>query len=436
MVAPNDAEIRIYNKAFGFENVLPDFESFYFNPRKNGQGHAEIVLPSDSDRNKLMRTPGTRLVCMFRGELMMSGQVRTQQGAFIAKNGGSVYALQSDWRLLENTRAWVDPGASLYPTALNDIAQAWPTGAQNPGTVANQSGYYRWPTGINTAEAAIKHIIQVNAVTRLGRNMTILPNQNRGGNARAAGMLPEVRMNTLAEIVQKLTDWSGLVVDIWQDFDTPTVFVDVHQPDTYSQTLTPSSGIVTGGDWSRRTPEATRVIVGGPGEDAARAFYQVLDTTGLENEYGDIIEVFRDATGSAGKWPEGLANEFQVPKYYLTRGDVPQADRNEFLKYLIDAGKEALAEGRPLSSLDVELVETESLQLYGSNGLHIGDWINAESDGVEIAGQIDEADISLTEDEGQTVTPVIGQRTDDDDTALWDAISGLDKAIRNMTRKR
>lgn len=361
--------------------------------------------------------------------------MRTQQGQFLADSGAAIYSLQSDWRWLVNTLAYVNPTQPLAPASLTALGQAYATGTTSSGTVTNQRGYYVWPVGVDTAEAAIKNLITANLVTRLGRPVTVLPNLNRGGNARTAGMLPDVRFQTVAEAIEPLLEWSGLVLDVWQDWDTPTVYMDVREPGEFSQTITRDSGLIVGGSWVREAPDATRVVAGGPGEEAARAFTSATDP-GLETEWGDVIEVFRDATGANLKWPDALAENLKVAKYYLLRGDVLTADKTEFTAYLNEATREALAEGRPVASLDVELVENDALSLYGENGLHLGDKITASSDGVTITGTIDEADITFSRDGGQRVTPIVGKRSDDDDTALWDAISGLDRALRNITRKR
>lgn len=428
-------EIRIFNKEFGFEDFISDLSYYSFSPILNGQGHGELAIPSSNSLNVLLRAPGTRLSCRFRDEHLMSGPIRNRQGKYLA-GGNSVYAVQDDYRVLANTLAWVQPELGIEPTGLDAPGQAWQTGANTPGTVANQYGYYLWPAGVDTAEAAIKHLIELNCVTRLGRPITVLPNEDRGGNARAAGVLPEIRFQPLSEAVQELLDWSGLVLDVWQDWDTPTIFVDVHEADTWPQTLTVDSGIITDGDWSQDPPDATRIVVGGPGEDAARAFWTVQDGMGIEDEWGDVIEVFRDATGANLSWPDSLADNVKVAKYFRLRGEVAAGDKAEFVRYLDAAGQKALADGAAVTSASVTLVESESFHFMGADGIHLGDSVNTESNGVAISDRITEASVTLTADQGERAAPILGKRTDDPDAALWEAVVGVDGALRNILRKR
>lgn len=429
-------EMRVFNKTLGFENVISDVDYYSFTPRLNGQGSAEVAVPSDAPINTLLRTPGTRLSCRYRGEHLMSGPLRTQQGPFVTAAPSSIYSLQDDWRILKNTLAWVNPAAPLEPTSLDSPGQAWQTSPGTSGTVNGQSQYYVWPASISSAEAAVKHLITLNAVTRLGRPITVLPNLDRGGNVRSAGLLPNIRFQSIAEAVEIILDWSGLILSVWQDFDTPTIFVDVREPSVWPQVITPDSGIITDGDWSRMAPDATRMVVGGPGQEAERAFWEVRDTTGLESEYGDIIEVFRDATGAKLDWPADLAQDRRIAKYFRLRSDVASASKTAFTQYLNAAGATGLAAGAPTSSLGVSLMESETFQFAGEHGIHLGDWLNASSNGIDITERITEASITLTKADGDRATPVLGKRSDDPDQDLWDAIAGVDQALLNIIRKR
>lgn len=429
-------EMRIFNKTLDFENVISDVDYYSFAPRLNAQGSAEIAVPSDAPINTLLRTPGTRLSCRYRGEHLMSGPLRTQQGPFITAAPSTIYSLQDDWRILVNTLAWVNPGAPIEPTSLDSPGQAWQVSPGTSGTTAGQAQYYEWPSSIISAEAAIKHLITVNAVTRLGRPVTVLPNEGRGGNARVAGLLPDIRFQNIAEAIEILLEWSGLVMSVWQDFDTPTIYVDVREPSVWPQVITPSSGIITDGDWSRMAPDATRMVVGGPGQEAERAFWEVRDTTGLESEYGDIIEVFRDATGAKLEWPADLAQDRKVAKYFRLRSDVDAAAKTAFTQYLTSAGRTGLAEGAPTSSLGVALMESEEFQFAGEHGIHLGDWLTASSNGIDITERITEATVTLTAKDGDRAIPVLGKRSDDPDQNLWDAIAGVDQALLNIIRKR
>lgn len=436
-------EMRVYNKTLGFENVISDIDYYSFTPRLNAMGYAELAVPEDASINTLLRTKGTRLSCRFRGEHLMSGLLRGRQGKFLPGGGPAIYSLQDDWRLLINTPALVRPSAPLEPTSLDSPGQAWQTGAGTSGTTAGQYGYYLWPAGIDSAEAAIKHLIQVNLVDWLHRPVTVKPNQDRGGDARGAGLLPDIRFQPVAEALQQLLDWSGLVLTIGQGWGTPTITVDVREPYDWPQVITPGSEILQDGGWSQDPPDATGVIVMGPGEDAARAFLELRDTD-LEDEYGDIIIVTKDATGGKLNWPDDLADDRKVPKYFRLRNDVPQADKTEFLRYLTAAGIAALDDGAETSSLSLVLAESKTFRFMGEHGVHLGDTLTASSEddndpdvtGIKITNRIEEGVVSLSAEGVPAATPVLGKRSDDPDRDLWTAINGVDAALRNSLRKR
>ncbi|TFD54211.1 hypothetical protein E3T43_12805 [Cryobacterium sp. Hh7] len=310
-------------------------------------------------------------------------------------------------------------------------------------TKAPTAAYYVWPDGstqwggpaITTAETAIKHLIGVN-FTRLGRPVTIGADQGRGGNAVAAGMLPQVRFGSLDMNLQALIEWSGLRVTLRQDPTLPTIHVEVSVPTVWPQKLTVESGIVIDGTWSTDDPEATRIIVGGPGQETERAFWGVNDTTGLEAEYGDIIEVFRDATGATLTWPEVIPDAQQIADRYLLRPEVSAADKTIFTNYLNAAGAKSLGEGGLMSGVSLELSETEVFHFGGADGIQLGDTITVTSQGLTFTDRITEATLSWDATDGLVVTPRVGQKTDDPDRQMAEAVAALARAqIRLSTSK-
>jgi hypothetical protein len=302
-------------------------------------------------------------------------------------------------------------------------------------TPAPTAAYYVWPDGstqwggpsIDSAETAIKHLIGAN-FNRLGRPVTIGADLGRGGDARAAGMLPQVRFGSLDTNLEALIKWSGLKVTLQQHPTLPTIILEVSEPTVWPQTLTVESGIITDGTWSTDDPEATRIIVGGPGEETSRAFWAVNDATGLESEYGDIIEVFRDATGATLKWPEVIPDAQKIADQYLLRPEVTADDKTIFTSYLNAAGLKSLTEGAATSGLSLELSETEVFHFGGVDGIQLGDTITAASRGLTFTDRISEATLSWDAKDGLVVTPRVGQKTDDPDRQLAEAVASLARA--------
>lgn len=435
-------KITIYDKAFKRVGFIGNPIYASFTPRFCAQGSGEIQVHANDPYLADLLAAGSRLRVEYRGQHLMSGMVRNPQGGFDTA-APVTFQLQDDWRLLRNTLGWVIPrttmprsSGELQPTFLEDDGQAFTDAAHDPG-IDIGTGYYVFPDGspafgggyVESAESAIKDLAYINMVRRMGRPVTVAANLDRGGNALAAGVLPAVRFDPLDEAVAPLLEWSGLGLRLWQDDTNPTINLDVWEPAVWAQTLTVESGIVGDGTWSKQYPEATRAVVGGPGELAARAFRAVNDGTGLEAEFNDIVEVFREGTGAPIPWPDAVADTLRVAKYYLLRPEVDPVAKTIFTNFLDTAGGKALSDGAPTSGLSMELSETETFYFGGDGGIQLGDIVTASSRGIEFTDRVTEASLSFDASDGLVVTPRIGDRRDDPDVALALAINALARAV-------
>ncbi|WP_166790325.1 hypothetical protein [Cryobacterium sp. Hh11] len=437
--------MQIFDKAFNLLGILGDPLRLDLTPLFNKVGTGEIEVSASDPMLDFMLAHGSRCRITYKGGHEMSGPLLHPTGKVTAF-GTVIFQIEDDYRYMPNTLGWVMPNESsrssgkLAPLDLSDHAQAWTDAAMEPG-LAYGYGYYVFPDGsggssiLSSAESAIKNLITVNMVSRMGRPVTVSPDLARGGDARAAGMLPSVRMTPLDEAVAALLKWSGLGLRFQHDGLTPTITAEVWQPATWPLDLTVDSGVVLDGDWSQQYPTATRIVGGGPGEDVARAFWDVRDTTGLEAEYGDIIEVFRDATGATLNWPGTLADAYRIAKYYLLRTEVATADKNQFTGYMNATGAKGLAEGAPTSGLSLTLSETPNFQ-YSPTGFRRGDHISIMANGIPFTDQIMAVNLKWDKTNGAKVTPQVGNRTDNPDELFARAISQLAAAQRRLSTSR
>lgn len=447
----NPFKCTVYDKRLQRLGWINDPVSIAGSVKFNKLGNFEYRLRAGDPMIEDILTKGTRIGMEYREEPLLSGVVRTTQGS-VQPNGDVVFQLQDDWRMLINSIARVRPYSPAAPTSLAStddaaLGQAWLPGggsdAGPDGTTQGQFGYYLWPDGSSAAggvlvdysESAIKNIIESNLLGRLGRPIVIAPDLQRGGNARAEGMLPLVRMSRVDEAVQPLLDWSGLGLRLIQLPEANRVTVDVYEPETWEAVLTPESGIIPDGQWSLNPPNATRALIGGPGEGIDRAFYEVQDATGLEDEYGDVIEVFRDATGASLNWPGSVADAYKVAKYYLLRPEVASNDKTSFVNYLAAAGVKGLSEGAPSSGVAVTLSETETFHFGGADGIQLGESVTIQAAGQPFTDRVTECKFSLTKD-GFKVDPIVGNKTDDPDRMLAEAIARLAGAQRRLSTSR
>jgi hypothetical protein len=432
--------LDVYSKDFEFRQSIATVQSATFTPRHLAQPSAQLVLPDDLSVNEFMLEDGARVICRYKGEHLMSGMLRSTSGQ-LAAGGLITYQLQDDYRWLTNTRAWVRPGSPLAPTSLTagtdaTLGQAVQTGAAGGnGTTKGQAGYMSWPSSVRTTETAVKHLLALN-FARLGRPYIPTPDLGRGGDARAAGMLPQVRMDTLLEYVQPLLEWAGLGIRLWQEPREVGVRADVYEPKLFPQTLTYESGIVDNGTWTTKAPSVTRIITMGPGELAARAFREVRDTA-LEQRFGDIIESTTEATGGdALKWPDGLAEDLKVAKYYLLRSDISAELKKAFTDVLDAAGNKALAAGVPTSGVQAPLIETDAFHYGGTDGFHQGDRVKISRGTLSFEDRITECSLTLNTADGLVVKPTVGEVNDSPNRTLARSIVKLARAASAQATSR
>jgi hypothetical protein len=405
--------------------------------------HFELRVAGADPTVPDLLTKGNRYGIRYRGKQVSSGLIRNPYGD-ILPGGDVVVQLAGDRRVLDNVLAWVRPDGALQATSLTAgstaaLGQAVYTGGAlgANGTVTGQSPYYAWGTG-TSYETLIKRVIQQN-LTRLGLTQyTIAPDLGRGG-AVVASALPQIRFDTLTEAVEPLLDLSGLELSVLQGYRDDTITIDVFEGDTWDQALTAASGVLTGGQWHRNDPTATRVVAGGPGEDAARVFDQLVGTDGYEDDYGDIIEVWTDATGANLNWPDSLDESLQVPKYYAVRTDISSADKTALSVYLAQQEAKSLADGQANTTVDAALSESESFYFGGDDGVQLGDFVTLALDtgsGVPLlTDRINEVEFDWAQD-SRSVTPILGTPDSDPDRALAQRVVDLARSLNRLSKRR
>ena len=415
----------------------------------NGLSVFQVELSADDPIISDLVEPGARVTMIYRDGDLFSGVVTAIQGS-ILRNGSITVTLESDWRILTNTLAFIRPANQVEATAISvknntnpaAEAQAWlPGGATTQGTsgtTIGQTGYYYWNPSVVYAETAIKTLITENAVTRLGRPITVAPDLLRGGDIKTPGLLPLLRLETLEMASKMILALDGLGLTIQQAPRSTTITADVFIPGVWDMPLTADSGVIAEGSWSFKAPTMTRAFLGGPGDIADRYFKSFTDTTGLEAEYNDIVEVFQDASSGADViWPEGLTvEELKVAKYYLLRTDVSAADKARFSASIAAVASQSLAEGLPKYGINATLSETDTFHFGGSDGIQLGDTVTIKSiTGELFTEQITQADFEFGNGTFN-VTPILGHVENDPNQQLAQTIAQLARAQRRISKDR
>lgn len=418
-----------------------------------------IQVPADDPLADDLQREGARVI-LQRGtlgsgvwETVSSGKVISGNGPLRLNAGYLSVSVRGDWRLFENILAWPAPYQPIAPTTLTPSTAALgqavyplgPSQGTEAGTVAGQWGYYYWPVGLDnrdaqtTVEGAVKALIRENLVDRVGLPVTIAPDLGRGGTvsaAFAAGVMSHgtIRMDPIGEAVADLLAWANLGLRAIQLDAGQNITIDVYELGQMVQPISVDSGLVDDGTYGIAEPTATRIIVGGAGDLAARVFTQTIDAA-REALHADVIEVFKDATGGNAVWPDGLAEKYKVPKYHGIRSDVTPQAKADQAAYLAAAARKGLDEGAATTSLSATL--SPSLPLgTGASDLRLGDLVSVRvghpSKGNIITDRIREVEWSWTRANGLVITPVLGERSDDPDLELGRAIRALATSSRRL----
>lgn len=367
----NPFQISVTDKAFGNLRTIGNPIQVTAVPRHNQQPTASVVLPLTHSAVPLLMAAGARMEIGYLGHPLVGGIVKTVQGDSL--NGASTLTVQveDDYRLITRILAWPVPTAALTAQTVE----------------------YRTITG--PAETVMKTVIGENA-TRLGLPVTVAADLGRG-----ATITTTFRFHPIADRIMPMFDAAGVglsVVRVGSGF-----LVDCYTPRVYPTTLTEASRVVRSWSWTSTGPGATRIVAGGKGDGVARAFRGIVNT-GLESTYGDVGEMFTDAT------------------------DLDTAAQ------LDDRGTQTLLTKAPLAGLSVSLAESGSFR-YDPTGssasVRVGDQISMQvGPGIVVTDVLREATLSYNITSGLTVTPTVGVSPNTDDQILR-ALVAHGTAIRN-----
>ncbi|MEV8134289.1 Gp37-like protein [Microbacterium aurantiacum] len=358
----------IYDKAGNFQAQIEGAAEASAELVANAVNTAEFTIPDDHRAVDAITTPGARCAVHFRGVERFRGMIKETPG--------------------EGPDGWITAQVRC------DIRKFWEWyGWQVPGNaIGSQTSAYRAYTG--PAETVAKNAMAEN-FTRLGVPWSVTGSAGRGATSRV-----QLRMHPLADKLFPILDANDLIVVL--AYDGPNVVVGMRGRETVPGVLTLASGVPEGYEFNRIAPTATRVIVGGRGEGAAREFVQVIDSA-RESDWGDIVESFMDARNT-----------------------------EEGSDITID-GAMALAEGAEKAALSTELNETERF-MFGTT-YDVGDLVNVRMGPVEVTQPVS---VSITESasNGVEVTPYIGDLdvSADTDIRMQRMIAKLAKNLRDKGR--
>ena len=326
--------------------------------RYNAVGSWKAVLPVGSKMGELLRQPSSGII------------ITTPQGVLLSGSTISVLTTQST----------SDPIGTYEITGVDDsvllterLAYPTPTTAD----VSAQTQAYDVREG--TAETVIKQYVDANMGAaapeeRRVYGLTVEASQERGQSVSGSA-----RFQTLQELVQPLADLAGLGYTIEQNEDVLEfqIFEPVDRSGNIRLDL--QNGMLSRSDYSYAQPKATRIIVGGQGEDEARTFIERSNDTSIDAEdaWARRIEVFEDQRSTAE------------------------------LEKLQQAADETLVkDGKSLISVRISPSDAESM-LYGVDW-NLGDKVTCVVGDVEIQAVVTEVGLSIDVD-GVRIAATVGE---------------------------
>jgi len=374
--------VSLFDADFTNARDLGAVSSLSVTPRWNSTPAATITVPGTHPRLAELLADGVRVVIEFDTSWdtpgapawlqVFSGPLRGFSATGPAGASSFTFTAAGDWRLLRRVLGWQVPDAPLSGQSASEYDSR--TGA---------------------AETVLKGFVTANAVDRLGLPVTVSTDQERGESITVAA-----RMHPLADVLFPAVELAGLGALVSQGPDG--LVVDVREPVVHEYELSESSGAIRSWKLARSAHDATRVVVGGPGEGTARTFRSVVDAA-LESATGDVLEVFKSAT---------------------------DASTNSLLD---DRGALTLAETAPTSGLSVELADTPDLR-YGTSFL-VGDVVTLRVGDVAVTDTLREVRMTWSPSTGPQVVPVVGLWDASPVDALARAVSRLALSVRDSVRR-
>ena len=368
-----DFTVKVYDKILNFMAFVGDPISLQATPRWNQTSTAVMQVELDHRAVPHLLDDGARMVIFLRDQFLMSGKIHRREADGPSIDSVLTVYLKDDFRMLHQILGYPVPGSAITSQSASEYA-----------------------TYTGNAEAITKAVITANMVSRLGMNVTVAPNQNRGATVPDG---VKFRFHPLYEQLFPAIEQAGIGVTFQQQGST--IVCDVAAPAPFARTLEESSGVIASWSWEDSDPTATHVVAGGQGEGTARVFRDVRDTA-LEAAHRDVLEVFRDARDA-------------------------EADP----AILVSRASEELSDRSARSGFAVHLSETKHFQ-YGKDGLVVGAMVTVSIGAVTRTDVLREVTITYSRDEGLETTPVVGDITDSPDRTIANFLAQLKKGITDL----
>jgi len=367
-------KLSLFDKAMGKpKGWLGDPIRCEFTPRHNAVGSMSVTFAAGHPKAALLLTPGSRLSVDYHGSFLQSGMMRSWQQDGGQTDGTVTVQYSDDMVLWWEILGWPNPTQLIN--------------AQNTGGVKEDK-----VTG--AAETVAKTFMTRNGVTRLGLPLTVATTHGYGSTITVP-----FRMVPLADNLMTVVDQAGVGLSVQQS--GTGYIIDAYQPRVYPHVLTERSGIVIPNSVGYTEATMTRTVVAGPGVGSSREWLLRVDSA-RETALNRKIEVLTDASSS------------------------------EVTTEREKAGDAALVAAGPTAGFSMGLSETAYFR-YGDK-LRVGDIVPIDIGGGNVVTDIlREATLTWDRENGLTVRPAVGERTNDPIRSLVGMVARTARRVRGLT---
>lgn len=384
---PSPYRIDIYNVNRAYQGTLTNPISLTATPRHNEVSTLEFDLPTTHDKLPLLMEKGARVVLYRHGEFVLSGAVNIVSGRGPTFSGTVNISVLGDLSIAQTVLGWQVPGNSI------DFQDE------------------EWWEMTGPLETVAKTVFTLNAVTRLGMDINVMPDLGRG---------PEItfktKMEPLSELFFPLIDEHNWGVKIYQL--ESEMYFDVYECTEYPVPLTEASGIIQAWTFSSAAPSASHLVMQGSTPPADP-----------EIEGDDPLPLYHKKTSTA------RANEWGIKEVFFSGSGLPATDEEDYDGAVDDALNTAMYEHRETSGLSISLSETADFH-YGPGGIQVGNLVTFAIGIAERTDVLRECTLSFTYEDGDRATPVIGEVSNDPDKTLGKFLRKLRRSINEIRLAR
>lgn len=385
----SDLTVEVRNSALArIGQILPaDLRGLELALRFNKVGGWKVSLRGDHPLVDTLRAPGSGIIVTAPTGVIISGPTAT---ATYTKTSSDV---TGTWEIIGTDDSIILGERIAYPVPSTDDLSLQ-TAAYDTRTGAAETVVKEYvAANLGASAPASRKITGLTVDTDLGRGETVT------GNAR---------FESLGALAENLLVTSGLGFDVIQNGSNLTF--NVYEPVDRSALIRMDVDNLrlTSSTYSYTSPVATRVIVGGSGDGAARILLERSSTESVaaETTWGRRIEVFADSRSSSAS--TDLAQT----------GD----------EILIDKGK-------TIESISVKPSDDQTMALGRDWGL--GDKVTVVVGALEVVKVVSEIAIAVT-DEGIKIGATVGDpavaSAADPESVIISSVTQQEARISNLER--